>query len=152
MQIAEQEFRNNLSRAPDFTPAVRKAMEQYILRLKGVRKNEFWSIEGERLTAEVKGASGVATIGVLTGLLLPVIQSARDAARRTQGSNNLKQCSWRYSITSPHTENFQPATLAAKTGMVRRCLAATPNNRRNFEHAEFSSSGRPERGSSDKSR
>lgn len=39
----------------------------------------------------IGGAGGLATVGVATALLLPAVQSAREAARRTQSRNNLKQ-------------------------------------------------------------
>lgn len=73
---------------------VEKATAQYVQRildrlfktLQPVRK-------GDTLKIELRDSSSMqmASIGITTSLLLPAVQSAREAARRTQAMNQMKQ-------------------------------------------------------------
>lgn len=46
---------------------------------------------GKRVMIEVENQGGMATSGVLVGLLLPAVQAARESARRMSATNNMKQ-------------------------------------------------------------
>jgi hypothetical protein len=57
----------------------------------GVTYTSRSSLAGLPLSGSVDGGTAVATSAVLVALLLPAVQQAREAARRTQSKNNMKQ-------------------------------------------------------------
>ncbi len=68
------------------------AQRTYVTRLIN-RSFDMLTVEprGDRLFMPIGSDVNMASTGVVVGLLLPAVQAAREAARRTQASNNLRQ-------------------------------------------------------------
>ena len=73
---------------------MRLAITGYMNRIRKYIDNEsMWSIQEDRVVMQFESSMLVnyQIIGVLSGLLLPAVQAARESARQMQSSNNLRQ-------------------------------------------------------------
>ncbi|MBI2826400.1 MAG: DUF1559 domain-containing protein [Planctomycetia bacterium] len=118
-QMARQFADTQLADAfPTGDDATQKAMAQYMRRI----VNKLIDAVDVRVTEDrlnvvlLNGAPSVATTGIAVGLLLPAVQAAREAARRAQSSNNLKQVGLAMHNSVATDGRFPPRAIFGKDG------------------------------------
>lgn len=99
----------------DSEDVVQQAQYDYVARIADKIEKELTPTrKGDTVTIKFK--NDIATVGVLTGLLLPAVQAAREAARRTQAANDIKQINLSFHNYHDVNKRFPAQAIMDKKG------------------------------------
>jgi hypothetical protein len=124
VEKAREQMRADLAPQAASEDPVERAFAQYVERVSGTWAQPFMpKREGAKLTFfRIEGSQSpqqqlttTAMMGVLVALLLPAVQAAREAARRNQSINNLKQLSLGI-LNYESAKKVLPSGIYAKDG------------------------------------
>ncbi len=97
--------------------AVRQATMQYSNRMADMIITTLTPTrEGRKVVISLESSTGIAGAGMLVGLLLPAVQAAREAARRMNASNHIKQIMLGFHNYHSATGSLPPAAITDAGG------------------------------------
>ncbi len=124
IEMGKQMMAMQMTRQSASNDPVEKAVAQYSKRvseqmielLRPVRKGDALTLGSNNNGKANAQMANVAVIGILISLLLPAVQAAREAARRAQSINNLKEIMLAMHVHHDVHKTFPPRAIFNKEG------------------------------------